>query len=214
MKSAEHTVPATAAFEDAGTRSAWAAERRRVRIRLMLWTVLWTGGVLALSVLDGFGVISLSDVKWSGRRGRGAGNLLGAIGGMSLLGYFAVLCYHVMLLRALKRIRRILEAHPWRPVSAVRRLPRNKDAGVPVRLRLEDGGEWTRDMSTRGTRPRRQWPEALERGAWHAGDLQRTGVLALPGGGRPMEISVRGGVITYATRAERGSTPDRPRGSA
>ncbi|GAA3180432.1 hypothetical protein GCM10017688_36850 [Streptomyces ramulosus] len=214
VSSTGQPVPDTVAFEDAGTRSAWVAERRRVRICLALWTVLWLGGLIALSVLDGYGVIGLSDVKWSGRRGRGAGNLLGFIGGMSLLGYFFVICYHVMLLRFLKRIRRVLEAHPWRPVSAVQRLPRKKDVGVPVRLRMEDGGEWTRDLSTRGARPRRQWPEALEQGAWHAGDLERTGVLALPGGGRPMEISVRGGVIVYAARADRGSAPDRPRGSA
>ncbi|MFD9814383.1 hypothetical protein [Streptomyces sp. NPDC059080] len=191
MRSAGHDVPGTAAFEDAGTRSAWAAERRRVRLLLTGWTVLYVGAFIALTLLDEFGVIALSDVKWSGRRGRGAGDLLGLVGGLILLVYFFVLCYYVIFLRALKRIRRLLEAHPWRPVAEVRQIPRNKDIGVPVRLRLGDADEWTRDMSTRGTRPRRQWPEALEQGAWHAGDLEGPGVLALPGGGRPMEIKPR-----------------------
>ncbi|MFF9477417.1 hypothetical protein [Streptomyces sp. NPDC014733] len=207
-------MPETVAFEDAGTRSAWAAERRRVRIHLACWAVGWVVFFLVLAVLDGSGVIALSDVKWSGRRGRGGGNLLGAVGAVTFLVCCGFACRYVIPLQALKRIRRVLEAHPWRPVPAVQRLPRKKDVGVPVRLLLTEGGEWTREMSTRGARPRRQWPEALEQGAWHAGDPQGTGVLALPGGGRPMEIGVRGGVITYAARADRGATPDRPRGSA
>ncbi|TSB26634.1 hypothetical protein FNJ62_11095, partial [Streptomyces benahoarensis] len=66
MRSVEHPVPDTVAFEDAGTRSAWSAERRRVRIRLTCWTVGWVVFFIALSVLDGEGVISLSEVKWSG----------------------------------------------------------------------------------------------------------------------------------------------------
>ncbi|WP_405744547.1 hypothetical protein OG422_21630 [Streptomyces sp. NBC_01525] len=162
-----------------------------MRILLTCWTVGWVVFFIALTLLDGFGVISLSDVKWSGRRGRGGGNLIGAIGAITLLVYICFLYYYVISLRALKRIRRLLEAHPWRPVAAVRRIPRNKDIGVPVRLRLGDADEWTRDMSTRGTRPRRQWPKALEQGAWHAGNLEGAGVLALPGGGRPMEIKPR-----------------------
>ncbi|MGW1837307.1 hypothetical protein [Streptomyces sp. BBFR2] len=191
MRSAEHTVPATAAFEDAGTRSAWVAERRRVRIRLACWTLGWVVFFLALTLLDEFGILPLSDVKWSGRRGRGAGNLIGALGAVALLVclYFVYRC--MGSLRLLKRMRRTLEASPWRPVPAVRRIPRNKDIGVPVRLRLGDADEWTRDMSTYATRPRRQWPEALERGAWYAGDPRGEGVLALPGGGRPMVIKPR-----------------------
>ncbi|MEU3709678.1 hypothetical protein [Streptomyces catenulae] len=214
MGSAEHAVPGTVAFEDAGTRAAWIAERRRVRIHLACLAAAWVVFFLVLTTLDSSGVIALSDVTWSGRRGRGGSNLLAAVNAVALLVCGGFACRHLIPLQTLKRVRRVLEAHPWRPVTAVQRLPRKKDTGVPVRLLLEEGGAWTRDLSTRGARPRRQWPEALERGAWHAGDLEGTGVLALPGGGRPMEIRVRGGVIVYAARADRGSAPDRPRGSA
>ncbi|MCX5530889.1 hypothetical protein OG785_09995 [Streptomyces sp. NBC_00006] len=183
------------AFDDPGTRTAWTKSRRKVRVRLTLWTVFWVGSFVALSLLDGFGVIGLSDVRFKGRRGGSGGNLLGMVGAVVFLVYLCQLYLYVVSLRSLKRMRRVLERHPWRIVSAVRKQHQVTDpSGVPVRLRIGAEGarnEWSHLMSASGVPRKRRWPEAMEHGAWHAGDNWGPGVLALPGGEDLMEVRKR-----------------------
>ncbi|MFJ8932461.1 hypothetical protein ACIRLA_38390 [Streptomyces sp. NPDC102364] len=193
------------AFDDPATRTAWTKTRRKVRARLTLWAVFWVGSFVALSVLDGFGVIGLSDVRFKGRRGGSGGNLLGMVGAVVFLVYLCQLYLYVVSLRSLKRMRRVLERHPWRIVSAVRRQPRVTDpSGVPVRLRIGVEGarnEWSDLMSASGVLRKRRWPEAMEHGVWHAGDDWGPGVLALPGGENLMEVRKRQAADTARARA-------------
>jgi hypothetical protein len=108
-------------------------------------------------------------------------------------------------LRSLKRMRRVLEQRPWQIVSAVRRQPQVTDpSGVPVRLRIGAEGardEWSDLMSVGGVPRKRRWTEAVEHGAWHAGDNWGPGVLALPGGGNLMGVRKRPAVGTARARA-------------
>ncbi|MFJ9178758.1 hypothetical protein [Streptomyces sp. NPDC102360] len=191
------------AFDDPDTRSAWTRTRRKVRVRLTLWTAFWSGSFIVLSLLDGFGVISLSEVRFEARWGGDGGTLLGLVGAVPFLVYLCQLYLYVLSLRSLKRIRRVLERRPWRLVSAVRKQHQVTDAsGVPVRLRIGAEGarnEWSHLMSASGVPRKRRWPEAMENGAWHAGDSWGPGVLALPDGENLMEV--RKGQATRAARA-------------
>ncbi|MEB8342681.1 hypothetical protein [Streptomyces endophyticus] len=186
---------AKCAFDDPATRDAWTRTRRTVRVRLTLWTVFWVGSFIVLSLLDGFGVIGLSDVHFKARWGGDGGTLLGLVGAVPFLVYLCQLYLYVVSLRSLKRIRRVLERRPWRLVSAVRKQHQVTDpSGVPVRLRIGAEGarnEWSHVMSASGVPRKRRWPEAMEHGAWHAGDNWGPGVLALPGGENLMEVRKR-----------------------
>jgi hypothetical protein len=154
--------------------------------RLTLWTILWVTSSLAPSLLQEFDVISMSDT---------VEGVLGLIVSLTFFAYLVILYLDVSALRSIKRIRRILEAAPWRPIPAARKHPLLKDAsGVPVQLQLGAAGEadeLSGLMSARGSVHRRRWPEAMEQGAWYAGDVEGHGVLALPGGTRLMEVRPR-----------------------
>ncbi|MBA4864444.1 hypothetical protein H1V43_24440 [Streptomyces sp. PSKA54] len=173
-------------FDHPGTRNAWVKARRRVIARLTLWTILWVTSSLAPSLLQEFDVISMSDT---------VEGVLGLIVSLTFFAYLVILYLDVSALRSIKRIRRILEAAPWRPIPAARKHPLLKDAsGVPVQLQLGAAGETDElsgVMSARGSVRRRRWPEAMEQGAWYAGDVEGHGVLALPGGTQLMEVQPR-----------------------
>ena len=182
-----------AAFDDPGTRAAWTRLRRRARTRLILCTVVWVAVFVAISVLDGFGVIALSEVGGTSRTG-GRSDLLGGVLTLTLIVYILVLSLCLRSLRCLKRIRAVLERHPWQTGPSVHRQPGIKDAnGVAVRLRFANEPVKGRDdlMSAQAPLFRRRWPEAMERGAWYAGDINGQGVLAVPGGDSLMEIKPR-----------------------
>lgn len=178
-----------AAFDHSGTRTAWAGARRAMITRLSLATFLWATSFIALSVLQGFGVIALPGGD------KRDGGLLGSILTLLLFVYVTFLYLYVSALRSLKQIRRLLETHPWQPISGAHRIPALKDAsGVPVQLQLNNAAEPARPggiMSARGTVHRRRWPEAMEHGAWYAGDVEGHGVLAVPGGTDLMEVRPR-----------------------
>lgn len=178
-----------AAFDHPGTRTAWAKARRAMITRLSLATFLFVASFITLSVLQGFGIIALPGSE------NEDGGLLGLILTLMLFVYLSFLYLHVSALRSLKRIRRLLETHPWRPIPGAHRHPALKDAsGVPIQLQLSAAAEPVQSdgfMSARGTVHRRRWPEAMEYGAWYAGDVEGHGVLALPGGTGLMEVQPR-----------------------
>ncbi|MFG2552357.1 hypothetical protein [Streptomyces sp. NPDC048581] len=155
--------------------------------RLSLATFLFVASFITLRVLQEFGVITLPGGD------REDGGLLGLILALLLFVYVTFLYVYVSALRSLKRIRRLLEAHPWRPIPGAHRHTALKDiSGVPVRLQLDvEAAKSGSFMSARGAVHRRRWPEAMEYGAWHAGDVEGHGVLALPGGTDLMEVEPR-----------------------
>lgn len=176
------------AFDHLATQDAWVRARRRVRLNLAFWSVLLVVlfvGVNVLGELDVFG------------SGKAKKNAVGGIPAVAFLCYLCVLYLRVDSLRCLRRIRDVLRTEPWQSLPEARREPGVKDvAGVAVRLRLSEqaGDEWTGLQSARNPVRRRRWPEALEQGAWYAGDVAGRGVLALPGGGGElMEIAARHG---------------------
>ncbi|MGP2441807.1 hypothetical protein [Streptomyces sp. JW3] len=98
---------------------------------------------------------------------------------------------------SLKRIRRVLEQHPWESIPAAHRATGVKEVmGVPVRLRYLEGEELTGLLSARKPTRRRYWPEALESGPWYAGEVRLEadhgvrgfGVLAVPGEDELLEV--------------------------
>lgn len=178
-----------AAFDHPGTRTAWAKERRAVVTRLSLATFLFVAAFITLSVLQGFGLITMPSSE------KKDGGVLGLILTLLFFVYVVFLGLYVSALRSLQRIRRLLEAHPWRPIPGAHRQPVLKDAiGVPIQLRLNATTETANAdgfKSARGAVHRRRWPEAMECGAWYAGDVEGHGVLALPGGTDLMEVEPR-----------------------
>ncbi|MCL8016826.1 hypothetical protein [Streptomyces sp. AS02] len=178
-----------AAFDHPGTRTAWVKARRAIRTRLSLATFLFVASFVTLSVLQGFGIIALPGAE------KKDGGILGLVLSLLLFVYVVFLYLYVSALRSLQRVRRLLEAHPWRAISGARRHAALKDPnGVPIQLQLnEAAGPDQSDnfMSARGTVHRRRWPEAMEYGAWYAGDVEGHGVLALPGGTDLMEVGPR-----------------------
>ncbi|WP_031484876.1 hypothetical protein [Streptomyces bicolor] len=156
---------------------------------MSLATFLFVASFITLSVLQGFGIITLPGSE------KKDGGLLGLILTLLLFVYVAFLYLYVSSLRCLKRIRRVLEAHPWRPIAGAHRHRALKDAaGVPIQLQLNAATDSTKSdgfMSARGTVHRRRWPQAMEHGAWYAGDADGHGVLGLPGGTDLMEVQPR-----------------------
>ncbi|WP_320784355.1 hypothetical protein [Streptomyces sp. CRN 30] len=177
-----------AAFDHPGTRAAWTRARRAVTARLAVATFLWLAAMIALIALHESGV------TWPADPGEGDG-VIGLVVALLPFAYLVVLYLYVSALRSTKRIRRILRAHPWQPIPAARKQSLLVDAsGVAVQLQLSAAGEPERTSgprSARGTVHRRRWPEAMERGAWYAGDVEGRGVLALPGGTDLMEVGPR-----------------------
>ncbi|MFI6013093.1 hypothetical protein ACIBAG_30480 [Streptomyces sp. NPDC051243] len=156
---------------------------------MSLATFLFVASFITLSVLQEFEVITLPGNE------KRDGGLLGLILTLLLFVYLTFLYLYVGSLRSLKRVRRVLEAHPWRPIPGAHRHRALKDAsGVPIRLQLSAAADSTKSdgfMSARGTVHRRRWPEAMEQGAWYAGDVEGHGVLGLPGGTDLMEVQPR-----------------------
>ncbi|MBT2504800.1 hypothetical protein J7I98_02600 [Streptomyces sp. ISL-98] len=88
-------------------------------------------------------------------------------------------------LRWLRAVESVLKSGPWRYCSAVRRPDAKAGAGTAVQLRLGDGGDdadWTPVLAARTWRRRTRWSGEFEHGAWFAGNADRGGVIALPGG--------------------------------
>jgi hypothetical protein len=197
------------AFDDPRTQEAWKATHRRVVIKLWLWSVL----LVAALALGGV----LAEVRWDDGNARGDNSVGGVIGGLAVLAYPFALYTCCGALSRLRKARSILQVYPWRPLPAVRRLSGTKEAtGVPVQFRLpddaaadvadenayvdEDGSVWSQSMSARNPLRWNRWDESMERGAWYAGDVERGGVLALPGGRGLMTVRRRSQVLSMEHR--------------
>lgn len=205
MEDQEPRLPlAKVAFDEPATRADWKATRRRVVFKLWLYSALLLGALALTGVL--------ADPYADNGHARGGSDPAGAIGGVAVLVYPFALYTCCGALSRLRRARAVLEAYPWRPLPAVRRLAGTKEAGgVPVQLRLpdgetagdgenayvdDDGSVWTQSMSARDPLRWNRWDGALERGAWYAGDLEIGGVLALPGGRGLMTVRRRTQVLS------------------
>lgn len=186
------------AFDDPGTRAAWQSARRRVVLRLSVWSTLFFVAMVLCGVF--------ADVRWEEGEARGDNSVGGAIGGLAVIAYPFALYTCCGALSRLRRARSVLEAYPWRWFPAVRRVSGTREAtGVPVQFRLPDGAEadggstyadddgsvWSQTMSARNPLRWNRWDESMERGAWYAGDVELGGVLALPGGSGLMTVQRR-----------------------
>ncbi|NLU76546.1 hypothetical protein HCC61_28645 [Streptomyces sp. HNM0575] len=210
MHGSELRVPLTkVAFDHPETRSEWKATRRRVRLKLSLWSVLLVGALTLCGLL--------AEVRWAAPTARSDNSVGGLIGGVGILGYVFALYTCCGALSRLRKARSILEAYPWRRFPAVRRLSGKDPAGVPVQFRLAERGEepgrgdsssaddvyvdddgtvWSQSMSARNPLRWNRWNESMERGAWYAGDVAIGGVLALPGGSGLMTVQRRMQVLS------------------
>ncbi|MCH6162957.1 hypothetical protein [Streptomyces marispadix] len=202
---------AKVAFDDLDTQTVWKATRRRVRLRLWLWSALLVAA-LALSGL-------LADVRWDDGGARGDNSVGGVVGGLAVLGYPFALYTCCGALSRLRRARSVLEAYPWQSIPAARKLSGTKEArGVAVQLRLpggahpgggesayadEDGTLWSQSLSARDPLRWNRWATGLEEGAWFAGDVERGGVLALPGPRGLMTVQRRSQVLSMEGRTAR-----------
>jgi hypothetical protein len=201
--------PTEAAFDAPGTQAAWRSVRRRIMIKLWLWSVLF----LAALALSG----AFVDVRLGDEGARGGNSLGGLIGAVAVLLYPFALYTCCGALSRLRKAREILEVYPWRALPAVRKLTGTTEAtGVPVQFRLPDGADvaasedayvdddgsvWSQSMSARNPLRWNRWDASMERGAWFAGDLETGGVLALPGGSGLMSVQCRTRVLSMEGRS-------------
>ncbi|MEU1849496.1 hypothetical protein ABZ499_09495 [Streptomyces sp. NPDC019990] len=174
------------AFDHPETRVAWEKARRNAARGGWVWHFLY-----ALSWVVCFAFSANASSEIAKERAAGAIVLVSFV-------YMALLYLRRDAMGSLKRIRRVLEQHPWQHIPAAHRPDGVKDVtGVPVQLRYREGEELTGLMSARNPLHRRRWPDELEHGAWYAGEVWRAGgarkrgfgVLAVPGGGELMEVS-------------------------
>jgi hypothetical protein len=187
-------IPAPAfkrAFDHPGTRDAWERTYRKLRRRRTIWWVLCLPSFLAVSALMS------PDV------GETANKIGGPVLVAWVIGYPAVLYISHKSLSCVRRMRRVLEAHPWRLIPHVSRTKGAWEAyTAAVQLQYADRDRLTGLMSVwNPVRTYRRWPKAMEYGAWYAGDTfnARTaaskgrGVLTLPGVGDLLSVTQRPG---------------------
>ncbi len=158
------------AFDHPETRLDWYRARRRVAARFLVCMILLLSVVVVLSV-------HAAETKKGGLPG------LGLLLTLTLVLPCILYVYIGSLLR-LRRMRTVLQSWPWEPRASVRKDPHVQDAaGVPVQLKTGDGDDdWTQVMRARNPLRWNRWDEAMESGAWFAGDPAFGGVIALPGG--------------------------------
>ena len=178
----------TCAFEHEGTRLAWLRARRRVVLRMLCFLAV------------GFAALILTGVYAEQIRSAGAGRIPAVFFGIVVpVGLYA---YTSALLR-LRRIRRVLRAHPWKERGGARRLPERDPNGVAVQF-LTEHGEWSRTFTARNPLRWYRWDPAMEKGAWLAGSVRSDdgAVLALPGGTGLMSLQQRLERTPAASRKE------------
>lgn len=216
MNGHQGPVPTGAAMQHPPTRENWEKARRRVGVRLCLWSALFVAALAASVVLT-------ATYGTAGEPGKQAGAFLGAL---AFLWYPFALYATLGTLGRLKRAGVVLERFGWQWVAAVRKLSGAESTGVPVQLCLPDalepkmsgsrdsvirkGGtgvenagapssgvdqgdepEWSPSLLARSPIRWNRWNDELEQGAWFAGDPHLGGVLALPGGRELVFISRR-----------------------
>ncbi|MPY62932.1 hypothetical protein [Streptomyces spongiae] len=128
------------------------------------------------------------------------------IGGIALIGwvigYPALLYLSGKSVGCLKRMRRVLEKHPWRLIPQVHRPKGHRDPyTAAIQLQYAEGERMTGLMSVWNPVRTYRRPKNMEYGAWYAGDSfnARTaaskgrGVLTLPGVGDLLSVTHRPG---------------------
>ncbi|CAL9504937.1 hypothetical protein SUDANB6_03525 [Streptomyces sp. enrichment culture] len=159
------TVPR--AVDDPLTRTALLTTWRRGLVRLVTWTAVWMSLLLAVILIDDRDLETVRAVF-----------LLLMFAGLRPLALAS------LSMQCVRSIDTALGNHPWRPVASVRRVRgAGVRGGIAVRMKAGDGeDEWTPVMKARAPFRWRRWTAEMEHGAWFAGDPERGGVLALPGG--------------------------------
>lgn len=164
------------AFDDPGTRSAHLAAWRRGLVRLVTWTVVWLLLTLAVILIDDRDLETVRAV-------------------LLLLMFVSLrpLALASLSLQTLRTIDTTLGDHPWQYCPSVRRARGTRmRGGIPVQLQTgDDEADWTPVLKARAPFRWRRWTAELENGAWFAGDAERGGVLALPGGRAMTLVSVK-----------------------
>lgn len=95
---------------------------------------------------------------------------------------FAFALYSLGPVLRLRRIRKILREYPWEYRASVRPCPGVRDTmALPVRVRTDPDGDWSRTMRAINPLQRKRWTGEMEHGAWFAGDPEFGGVIAAPG---------------------------------
>ncbi|MCT9081115.1 hypothetical protein [Streptomyces fulvoviolaceus] len=94
---------------------------------------------------------------------------------------FAFALYSLGPVLRLRRIRKVLREYPWEYRASIRPAPGVKDAALPVRVRTDADGDWSRTMRAINPLQRKRWTGEMEHGAWFAGDPEFGGVIAAPG---------------------------------
>ncbi|MBT2526156.1 hypothetical protein J7E91_12060 [Streptomyces sp. ISL-99] len=161
-------LPSTdCAFDHPETRKAWQRARRRV------------AGGLVVFVLLTITALALTGLYAQDIRRAGAGVVPALFFGLVAPG---ALYAYIGSLRRLRRMRKVLQANPWKHRDALSKQAGTKDPnGVPVRLMTREGG-WSRPLTARNPLRWYRWDPAMENGVWLAGSPASGAVVAMPGG--------------------------------
>ncbi|WP_031481483.1 hypothetical protein [Streptomyces bicolor] len=155
------------AVDDPQTGAVLVTTWRRGLVRLVVWTVVWA--LLTLAVI----VIRDRDLE--------------TVRAVFLLLMFVSLRPLALASLSMQTVRAIdtaLGQHSWQYCESVRRVRGTRvRGGIPVQIKVGDGeDDWSPVMKARAPFRWRRWTAEMESGAWFAGDVERGGVVALPGG--------------------------------
>lgn len=213
------------AFDDPATRKAWTAAYRRIKRRLWLWTALFAAALAVSAVLASWQP-PVDRVAYRGRNNSGPAGLVGGPAVLAYL--FALYACRGALarLRRARAVLEVYPWRAVPAVRRV--TGTKEPQGVPVQFRLpdgegpdsaeqpygeqpygerayaedayvdDDGSVWSRTMAARNPLRWNRWDTSMTHGAWYAGDPERGGVLALPGGDGLMTVQRRARVLTMA----------------
>ncbi|GGY48849.1 hypothetical protein GCM10010384_63890 [Streptomyces djakartensis] len=163
----EATVPmAKLAFDDPGTRRMFERSRRRALMNLLVRAGGWTALLIVART-----------VETNAQLIEGAASFL-------LIPTAFLLAGPARKLRWLRAIETALRSFPWQHCVVAPEQGSQVGAGTAVRVGLGAAGDehQSASMAARTWRLRRPRAKQLENGAWFAGDLDRGGVIARPGG--------------------------------
>ncbi|WP_327353045.1 hypothetical protein [Streptomyces sp. NBC_01304] len=160
------------AFDHPETRRNWQRARLRAGAMLPLVVILL---LVTLTVMGLLGDHPRTQPMWM--------RIAGFVCVIAAPFIFALALYSLGPIIRLRRIRRILREHPWEYRAAVRPCPGVNDTmALPVQLRTDPDGDWSRTMRAINPLQRKRWTGEMEHGAWFAGNLEDGGVIAAPGG--------------------------------
>ncbi|MET9516913.1 hypothetical protein [Streptomyces sp. NPDC002994] len=165
---------AKCAFDDPATRQAYEKARRRARVSLLIRVAVFLALLIVATAFKGEET-----------------QLVSGTASFLLIPTAFLLAGPAKTLHWLRAVESVLKSSPWRYCSVVRRQDAKVGASTAVQLRLGDGNSdegWSPVLAARTSRRRTRWSGQFEHGAWFAGNSDRGGVLALPGGQRLMTL--------------------------